>query len=681
MDSGDAAPWLFAALGAILVIAVGASTAAAPGTVPSFVAATAVPVTVGVAHLCFGLWLAYVGDGERLGATPLWTALGVVLGLATSLWIAAIVTGEPLFTSRAWLAHLHVAASGMAAATIAGYLVSRRGATAEPLAPTPGEGAGLRSLLDGLPVAVLLVDGAGTVQYANDAVTDLFGDPENALRGESIERLFEEPIPGLLDGSGPGSLEGAVDPGTDASGGAESTEDGTVRLRATRPDGSATTVAGRVEEGRIGETPYTVGVFRPVGEGDGDAATSDLADRLGTFADVTASLWGADTRAIVYQRAVEGAMDLSPADGARFLVEADDEMDVAATVGRDVGTAEAGIVAALARESLRTDSAVQMADISLTRSAMEADAPGAIDDRDDGPRAARPTAESESATESASPSPAPDGPPATEGDGDAASIRSVLSLPVGGTGVVQLLAVDVDAFDEVDLAAARALARLVGRCLATVESRTEEESAGLENLVSALVHDIRNPLTVAQGRVEMLESGVEPATQLDAIQRSHERIEQLIDDALTLAKQQQLVEETEPVPLTVVANEDWRTVATGEAELWTSSLGTVDADPSRLQQLFENLFRNATQHAGEDVAVQVGSLEDGFYVEDDGPGIPEEIRDAVFESGVSGRQGGTGIGLTVVPQIAEAHDWTVTATDGSTGGARLEFTDVDVEDA
>jgi signal transduction histidine kinase len=79
------------------------------------------------------------------------------------------------------------------------------------------------------------------------------------------------------------------------------------------------------------------------------------------------------------------------------------------------------------------------------------------------------------------------------------------------------------------------------------------------------------------------------------------------------------------------------------------------------------------------VAVTVGDLPDGagFYVADDGPGIPPEQRDAVLDPGVSSTAGGTGFGLAIVRRIAGAHGWDVTVTESETGGARIEFRGVE----
>ncbi|WP_254274240.1 sensor histidine kinase [Haloarcula marina] len=91
------------------------------------------------------------------------------------------------------------------------------------------------------------------------------------------------------------------------------------------------------------------------------------------------------------------------------------------------------------------------------------------------------------------------------------------------------------------------------------------------------------------------------------------------------------------------------------------------------------IFRNAIEHGGPTVTVRVGPLPDGdgFYVEDDGPGFPAIDDGNVFDTADTTSDDGTGFGLSIVREIATAHGWEVTATGGSDGGARLEFTGVE----
>jgi len=109
---------------------------------------------------------------------------------------------------------------------------------------------------------------------------------------------------------------------------------------------------------------------------------------------------------------------------------------------------------------------------------------------------------------------------------------------------------------------------------------------------------------------------------------------------------------------------------------------TVLADEDRLQQLFENLFRNAREHAGTDVTVTIGTLDDeaGFFVSDDGSGIPVDERESVFEPGHSSKPTGTGLGLDIVRAITRGHDWSVEVTESSVGGTRFEFRNVQYPD-
>ncbi|PSP96118.1 histidine kinase, partial [Halobacteriales archaeon QS_1_68_44] len=104
----------------------------------------------------------------------------------------------------------------------------------------------------------------------------------------------------------------------------------------------------------------------------------------------------------------------------------------------------------------------------------------------------------------------------------------------------------------------------------------------------------------------------------------------------------------------------------------------ITADGERLRRLFENLFRNAIEHGGEDVEISVGMLEDGegFYIADDGPGIPDHKRDEIFEAGYTTGEEGTGLGLAIVRSIVEAHGWEIAAAESAGGGARFEISGV-----
>jgi signal transduction histidine kinase len=156
-------------------------------------------------------------------------------------------------------------------------------------------------------------------------------------------------------------------------------------------------------------------------------------------------------------------------------------------------------------------------------------------------------------------------------------------------------------------------------------------------------------------------------------------MERIIEDTLTLARKGETVAEMEPIDVTDLADESWEMVDTADATLEVVDEFTMLGDRERLHHVFENLFRNAVEYGGEDVTVRVGRAnEDVVYVADDGPGVPDDRQDRIFEPGHSSRPGGTGYGLTIVSRIAEAHDWAVDITDSVDGGARFEFAGVTV---
>jgi len=232
--------------------------------------------------------------------------------------------------------------------------------------------------------------------------------------------------------------------------------------------------------------------------------------------------------------------------------------------------------------------------------------------------------------------------------------------------------------------------------LERTNDQLERTNERLEQFASVVSHDIRNPLTVAMGHLDVArERGDGDDEQLEEVERSLERIDALIDDLLTLARQGDSVGEIETVALDAVARDAWETADTAEANIEFDDPPTIRADESRLRQLLENLFRNAVEHGStsppsqaredsidhghDDVTVRVGALGDGdgFFVEDDGPGIPPDEREQAFEQGHTTAPDGTGFGLAIVEQIADAHDWAIDLGESEDGGARFEITGVD----
>jgi len=216
----------------------------------------------------------------------------------------------------------------------------------------------------------------------------------------------------------------------------------------------------------------------------------------------------------------------------------------------------------------------------------------------------------------------------------------------------------------------------------------ERQNERLDEFASTLSHDLRNPLTVGRGHVELLSSRLSDPeadpddlhTHIEKLEDAHDRIESIIDDVLTLTRKGASVEETAPVPLADVVSEAWENIDNKDASIELTSSRTIEADRTRLLRALENLFRNAIDHVGSEVTVTVGLTDHGFYVADDGPGIPTEEVDDIFEYGHTTSEDGTGLGLSIVKTIAEAHGWRLYVDTTYPDGAMFVFADVFGED-
>ncbi|MFD1634301.1 histidine kinase N-terminal 7TM domain-containing protein [Haloplanus ruber] len=206
----------------------------------------------------------------------------------------------------------------------------------------------------------------------------------------------------------------------------------------------------------------------------------------------------------------------------------------------------------------------------------------------------------------------------------------------------------------------------------------ERQNERLDQFASIVAHDLRNPLNVAAGRAELLKPDVdeETAAAIDDIQRQLGRMEDIIEDSLTLARAGEIAAETADVDIGTLARDAWENVATGEATLVVETTLELEADGDRLLNVFENLYRNSVEHNDStEMTVEVGPLSGGrgFYVEDTGTGIPERERQNVLKQGYTTSQQGTGFGLAIVQDIIKAHGWQLSVSEGEEGGARFEI--------
>jgi two-component system OmpR family sensor kinase len=212
--------------------------------------------------------------------------------------------------------------------------------------------------------------------------------------------------------------------------------------------------------------------------------------------------------------------------------------------------------------------------------------------------------------------------------------------------------------------------------------RLEEAAAGQRKFMATASHELRTPVTIARGHIELLQSvGVEDARiraeTVELVKKELVRMQRLVDDLMAVARSSaEGFVVMRPLSLRAffedlelrLAGLDMRSVSLAPVpEL------TIEADGERLAQAVLNLVVNAVVHTPEGTHVEVGAREDGdavaIFVRDDGPGIDPAIRDTMFVPFVKGGSAdqSSGLGLAVVAAIVEAHDGTVRVETGERG--------------
>ncbi len=501
--------------------------------------------------------------------------------------------------------------------------------------------------LDGIPDAVLVVDAEGVVRAANERVESVLGYDPDELEGREFGTLLFDPDGGA---AGRELRRYVVDPEPRSM-------SASLDLRARRADGTEMPVTlslGPFE--RDGETYLVVTLVDVSAERAEQAELHRRTQTLEALHEATQDLLKTTDREVAAEAAVEYVEEvLGHSIAGIWLYDEDTDalVPVVWTAGAD--------------EIVGDHPAFSADERSISWQVFDSGEPEYVADT----RAEPDLYNADS------------------------PIRSELVLPLGRYGIINVGATEPDAFGESDLAVARIWAATVTMVFVRIErerqlrAREDEiarERDRLEEFASLVSHDLRSPLNVAAGNLDLIRERLSEeqaeAPEIDAVERSLERMAALVDDMLTLARQGKRVDEAEAVSLRAVAEESWESVDTATAELAVADDPVLRADRSRLRQALENLFANAVTHGGADVRVEVGALDDGesgtgFYVADDGPGVPDEVREDVFETGVSTDEDGTGFGLKIVAEVADAHGWSVELADADGGGARFEFRGVE----
>ncbi|WP_256393214.1 sensor histidine kinase [Natronoarchaeum rubrum] len=207
-----------------------------------------------------------------------------------------------------------------------------------------------------------------------------------------------------------------------------------------------------------------------------------------------------------------------------------------------------------------------------------------------------------------------------------------------------------------------------------------EDEEVLEEVAQVLSHDLSNLLTTARSSLELARRQHDDE-HIERTAAILDNSEQLVDGVVTLARTGRQFDEVSPTDLGSVAESAWLSIDEPGVSLRVEDSIRIESDRGGLRLLLENLFQNAIEHGPAEETVTVGPLERdgtaGFYVADDGDGFEMDDLDAAFESGYSTAEDRSGLGLAIVRRIADAHDWTITVTDGRAGGARFEIAGVD----
>lgn len=255
--------------------------------------------------------------------------------------------------------------------------------------------------------------------------------------------------------------------------------------------------------------------------------------------------------------------------------------------------------------------------------------------------------------------------------------RSLLVAPIDAVGLLVATDPVPAAFDDADRQWAEQLAGYLDQ-LFEDDSMSDDALAPprLERIATTLAHDFAGPLTVARGSIELAEETGDDK-HFDRASKAIDRIEQLVNGIERMARSDGEFPREQVVELRPIIQSIWPTINHEGTTIEIVESRSLLADEHALAQLVTNLLTNAVDHGAAGGTIRVGTIEDGFFIEDDGPGIDPADRERIFEWGHSGGGEHKGIGLSIAKQIADVHGWSIDVTDGRDGGARFEITGVD----
>ncbi|HMV69143.1 MAG TPA: protoglobin domain-containing protein [Myxococcota bacterium] len=215
---------------------------------------------------------------------------------------------------------------------------------------------------------------------------------------------------------------------------------------------------------------------------------------------------------------------------------------------------------------------------------------------------------------------------------------------------------------------------LTGTVQAEVRLQRAEALARLGSLSAAVAHELRNPLAGISGALQVLSRSFEAGDPrrgiMEQVLTQVRRMDALVRDLLTFSRPPP--PHPADVDLFAVADEVARLMRQGQPELdlTISGKGRAWADPDHTHRILLNLVTNAAQATSGRGAVEIRVRPGGIVVQDDGPGVPEDVAPRIFEPFFTTRTQGTGLGLAICRQSADAMAGTLTL-EPRPGGARF----------
>jgi PAS domain S-box-containing protein len=224
---------------------------------------------------------------------------------------------------------------------------------------------------------------------------------------------------------------------------------------------------------------------------------------------------------------------------------------------------------------------------------------------------------------------------------------------------------------EMELWTIRKLGKDESVCREEVEVQPSDAAEKLMEFTETVSNDLVNPINVAKGYLDLIEDS-EHEEEVRGIRDSIERAEEVIEHLSYVGKGSESLEKKE----TTLQDAFKGTLDYFDREKIKDNVRTnktIYGDVGAIQTMFQKLVENSVKHTEGEVTVEVGALENGFYYQDDGPGVDSHVEERMFEPGFTTEEGATGFGLAAVEKIAEAHGWHIETEEGELGGLQIEF--------